>query len=184
MKNFYTAKELGNLTPEELEQITSFRGEDTNYYYSEISKISEEGDEFCIVFNDGEEIYTKNIELIGKIKNGKARYDLIAKTLERQNIEQDEHRAFYEQVQSDIAEQMQEMHQQVNIQKQNFELMVESIQKKTNNDIAKLGNTVASTLESWNKRIDSLNSVDTKKFDKMMSQMEKITSAFSTLLED
>jgi len=184
MKNFYTAEELGKLTSEELEEITSFRGKDTNYYYSEINKISEDNGECCITLNNNEEIYTKNDRIISKIKNGKSRYDLIVKTLERHNIEQDEHRAFYEQVQSDIAEQMQEVHKQINIQEQNFELMVKSIQKKTNDDIAKLSNTVAETLGNWNKRIDSLNSVDVDKFDKIMKQMETIASAFEVLLKD
>jgi len=62
--------------------------------------------------------------------------------------------------------------------------MTKAIQKQTNDDITKLGNTVSSTLENWNKRIDSLNSVDVDKFDKMMKQMETIASAFEVLLKD
>ena len=184
MKNFYTVDELKKLTSKELQEITTFKGDNTDYYYSKIVKILRDKDEYCIIFSDNEEIYTKNHNLIEKIKNGKTRFDLITKSLEHYNNEQQEHTAFYEAVQKDITNQMQEVHNQINIQKNNFELMTKSIQQKTNDDIAKLGNTVAKTLNKWNKRIDSLNSVDTKKFEKMMKQMEIITEAFGSLLEN
>jgi len=184
MKAFYTKEELQELSAEELKKIVSFEGGDTTYYYGDIQKIIKNEDEYCISFKTSEEIYTKSEDLIESIKANKARYDLIAKTLSDVQREQEIREKFYNGVQSDIAEQMQEIHKQINIQKQNFELMVKSIQKKTNDDITELSNTVTETLENWNKKLDSLNSVDVDKFDKMMKQMGTIASAFEVLLKD
>jgi len=185
MKAFYTKEELLELSPEELEKIASFEGGDTTYYYEDIQKIIKgEEDEHCIIFKTGEEIYTQSDDVIQSIKANKIRYDLITKTLSEVQREQEIRNEFYNQIQDDIAKQMQGIHSQINVQKNNFELMTKAIQKQTNDDIAKLSNTVAETLENWNKRIDSLNSVDVDKFDKMMKQMETIASAFEVLLKD
>ena len=184
MKAFYTKEELGKLSEKELSDLTSFLGENTVYYYKDISRITSDESEFCIFFNDGEEIYTQNEELISSIKFGKNRYDLLTKSLEQNEKDAEVREEFYKSVQEDVKEQMLEVHSQVNIQKQNFDLMVKAIEKQTNDDIAKLGNTVEKTLKSWTKKIDTLNTVDVDKFDKMMTQMESITSAFSELLKD
>ena len=183
MKAFYTKEELQELSPEELEKITSFEGGDTTYYYEDIQKITKGENEHCIIFKTGEEIYTQSDDVIQSIKANKIRYDLITKTLSEVQREQEIRNEFYNQIQGYIAQQMQEIHSQINVQKTNFEIMTKAIQKQTNDDIAKLGNTVSSTLDNWNKRIDSLNSVDTEKFQKMMKQMETITDAFSELLK-
>ena len=184
MKAFYTKKELEKMTEDELLSITSFSGGNNVYYYENITKLSMTPKEFVISFKSGEEVYTQSKEVFDSIKMGKARYDVLMKSLEEVQREQEIREEFMREIKSEISSQMSEVHSQINTNRQNFENMTKYIQEQTNKDIKSLSKTVSDTMEKWNSKLDTLNSVDVDKFEKMMKQMETIADAFEILMKD
>lgn len=194
LKNFYSVKELSKLSSEEILELSSFDGQGTTYYYSEIEKITNESDEeYSIKFRDGEEIFTKNAELIEEIRIGKARFDLITKSLEHVQKEEDEHTEFYEKVKSDILEEMQNVHTQVQTNRTNFDTAIKQNRDVLDNAISGIQNDIEKSIkvmeskiskssEALDKKVKKLNDVDTEKFSELMKQMETITQAFNTLM--
>jgi len=183
LKNFYTAKELSKLSDKELIDLTSFEGAGETYFYSDIQIVQEIDGEFCFKTGSGEEIYTKNAELIDEIKLGKARYDLLEKSLNRVNDEKDSNKAFQEEMRQMIREELTHIHQQVETNRTNFDLGIQNNGKKINEALTNMETMIEKAATSWDNKMDTLNKVDTQKFDAMMKQMETITKAFSELLK-
>jgi len=177
MKMFYTVKELQALSGEEILELSSFKGEGTTYYYSEIEKINNESDEeYSIVFRGGEEIFTKNKELIKEIRINKARFDLMTKSLEQVQKEKDTHKEFYDNVKSDISEEMQNVHKTIQTNRTNFDIMIKNVQKT-------LEEKITSSANKMDAKVKELNSIDIDKFNTLMQKVDLITEAFSELLE-
>jgi DNA repair exonuclease SbcCD nuclease subunit len=188
MKNFYTAKELQKISDEDLLKLTSFDGAGETYFYSDIQIIQEfsgqEDGEFCFKLGNGEEIFTKNAELINDIKVGKARYDLLSKSLETINEEKEANANFREEIRQTIRDEMGYVHQEIQTNRTNFDLGIQSNGKKINEALTSMEVMIEKSAKSWDNKMDTLKKVDTKKFDTMMKQMETLTVAFSQLLED
>ena len=177
MKMFYTVKELQELSGEEILELSSFEGEGTTYYYSEIEKINSESDEeYSITFRGGEEIFTRNPKLIKKIRINKARFDLMAKSLEQVQKEKDDHKEFYENIKSDISEEMQNVHNIIQTNRTNFNIMIKNVQKT-------LEEKIASSTNKMDTKVKELNAIDIDKFNTLMQKVDLITEAFSELLE-
>ena len=184
MKNFYTAVELGKLSDEELIKLTSFEGAGETFFYSNIQVVGEDNGEFCFKLKNGEEIFTKNANLIREIKHGKARYDLLAKSLENMNTEKDSHKSFQNEMKQMLRDELQHINKQVETNRTNFDLGIQSNGKKINEALTSMETMIEKAATSWDNKIDTLKKVDTRRLDKMMLQMETITKAFGQLLED
>jgi len=182
LKNFYTATELSKLSPEELMEISSFKGGDETFFYRDITSIREEDGEFCIVIN-GEEIFAKDAELIERIKVGKARYDLLEQSIKKSNEEAEANESFRNEIRSMISTEMENIHSQVQTNRTNFDLGISANEKILNDKLSKMEEMIEKAARSWDNKMDTLNKVDTKKFDAMMTQMETITKAFGELLK-
>ena len=175
---FYTVKELQQLSGEEILELSSFEGEGTTYYYSEIEKINNESDgEYSITFRGGEEIFTKNPELIKEIRINKARFDLITKSLEQVQKEKDDYIEFYENVKSDIQEEMQNVHRNIRTNRTNFDIMIKNVQKT-------LEEKITSSTNKMDVKVKELNAIDIDKFNTLIQKVNLITEAFSELLEE
>jgi hypothetical protein len=183
MKNFYTAKELGKLSDEDLIKLTSFAGAGETYFYSDIQIVQETNGEFCFKLGNGEEIYTKNVELIEEIKLGKARYDLMAKSLENVNHEKTQNESFRDEMRELIRDEMTYIHGEVQTNRTNFDMGIQSNGKTINEALTNMEMMMEKAAKSWDNKMKTLDTVNTDKFEKMMKKMEKITDSFSELLK-
>ena len=184
MKMFYTQKELSKLTPEELLDLVSFDGGGTTYYFSNLDKVfTEDEDEYCIVFNDGTEIFTKDTVVFEKVKTGKARYDLIGSMLQEKEQEEAKREEFYEEMKSFIGKELTNIHNQTKTNRTNFDLFVADSEKKNADMIKKIDSTLSSLASKWDEKLTQIDKFNTAEFDAKMDKVQKITEAFSELLE-
>ena len=184
MKNFYTQTELAKLSPEELLELSSFEGAGNTYYYDNVDKVfTEDDEEFCIRFKDNDEIYTKDKAIFDKVKHGKARFDLISKSLQQAQDKENDHTAFYEQVKSDIQAEMKNVHEQVKINRNNFDTAIKQNRDVLDTAISRMESKVNAASDKLEERVSELNSVDLEKFNNLMKQIETITDAFGDLLK-
>lgn len=185
MKMFYTAKELSEVSEEELSELVSFEGAGTTYYYSNLDKVfTEDDEEFCIRFKDSTEIFTKDLEVFNRVRMGKSRFDLLTKSLEQNNQDKEAHGDFYKKVSEDIKTEMANVHSQIDTNRKNFDNIVKYNKEKLNESMKEMEARVDITTQKMESAIKRLNDIDTEKFEKLITQVEKITEAFSELLED
>ena len=184
MKMFYTQKELGKLTSEELLDLVSFDGGGTTYYYSNLEKVfTEDDEEYCISFKDDTEIFTKDTEVFEKVKAGKARYDLIGSMLVEKEQEDSKRDDFYSEMKGFISAELANIHAQTATNRTNFDLSVADSEKKNADMIKKIDSTLSSLAKKWDEKLKQVDDFSKVDFDAKMDKVQKITDAFSELLE-
>lgn len=167
MKMFYTKDELSSLKVDELKELVSFGQDSTGlYFYSDVKSLRLENGEGCILFKNGEEVYTQTIDTYNKILQGKLRFDLISQTVAEHNADVEVKNQFYNEV------------------KNNNERLINGILTKLQSDMSVLMGNVNQTLQGVNDVSSNIKSIDPDTFDRRMKKLDKILNAFGTLLED
>jgi hypothetical protein len=174
MKMFYTQNELSKLTDSEILGLTSFEGGGETYFYSELKKLQKEEDgSFSFSFSDNSVIYTKNIDVYNRVKLGKARYDMLMKSMESKKEQDEREELFLERA----TEMITKMVEQTGSGIKRIENEAKSFRTNAEKHLKV-------TEEKWNNQLDSLKEFDIKAYNIKMEKVDKIIEAFDKLLEE
>ena len=194
-KMFYTQNELKNITKEELLELTTFGGSTDTFYYVDVENVSIVDNEMCISFKNGEKVFTDSQETFDDVKLGKARYELLAKSLEANKEQDNRENVFYAKTQTHFESLIIDLNQRHDIQvkklmeqnasqaesqrntTKNLELTIES-------SIKKMEQMVETSAKNWDKKVKELDYFDTEAYEVKMKKVDNIISAFAKLLED
>lgn len=211
MKNFYTQAELKDISNEEMLELTTFGGEEKVFYYSDLdkvqSKITNDGEaEYSFHFRDDNVIFTKDIETFEEVSVGKARFDMLSKSLEAHKSDEEMMKNFYENVTMMVQNKVQEM---TEVNQSTQENIRQNVQNMTTNATSEIQDFVQAGVETvkgldsnnqsvidlmnkqiekvtkkWNGKVDELKAFDIEAYNIKMRKVEEIIKAFDKLLED
>jgi len=210
MKNFYTKEELKNISDDELLELTTFGRGDNIYYYSNLADVSFEEysseKEYSFKLKDGSSIYTRDYNIYNSVITGKARFDLLTKSLEDNKSDEDKMNKFLENITSMVSDRVTNMEQRNDKSKDIIEDNIKNMTKNATNNIEKfvdMGTKIVSGLSSnnqsvidlmtskieevstkWDGKVDELKMFDIEAYNIKMKKVEAIIKAFDKLLED
>lgn len=186
-KMFYTLDDLRNISQEELIELTTF-GPKNEYFYSELISIEDQGDEFVILFRNGEKIYTQSTETVESTRIGKMRFDLIMKSAENAQHELDIQENFYTSIQSEISTSISKMESdmllKLNEVTDHFKKSVDATNDEHKQTIKKIKGDSESALDLVESAAKKITAVDIAAFEEKMKKLDKILDAFGSLLEE
>lgn len=184
MKMFYTKNELKDMGKDELLKLTTFGGGDNAYYYADLEKLQANGSEYSFHFKDKTVIYTQQKETYDEVKLGKARYQLLTKTLE-DNQEQDKReQVFFEEIRTMVASQVQNLSTATTNLENNADIAIKTIGEKTAGQMKAITKRLDAVAGKWDDKMDDLKVFDVDAFNVKMRKVDKIIDAFDKLLED
>jgi len=212
MKNFYTQGELKKLSNEELMELTTFGGDENMFYYSDLDKVQASTDssdgtpEYSFHFTDEKVIYTKDVETFNEVKLGKARYDMLSKSLEAHKSDEEMMQNFFERVTGMVQDKVQEMTEVNQGVQSNIDKNVKNMCSNATNEIQTLAQVAVETVKGldannqavidlmnkqiekvtkkWGSKVDELKAFDIEAYNIKMKKVEDIILAFDKLLED
>ena len=183
MKMYYSKSDLKNITQEELLKLTTFGG-DNSYYYADLERVQSAGDEYSFHFKDNSVIYTQQKETFDEVKIGKARYNMLSKSLEENQDQERREQEFYVEMRSMLSKQMESIAYTNNINVTNTDSLVKSVEKETKSLIKHIKLRLDETANMWEEQIELLSAFDVDAYNIKMAKVDKIINAFSELLED
>lgn len=183
MKMYYTQAELAKLSPEKILELTTFGGGESVYYYSDLDKLQSHGTEFSFHFKDKSVIYTQQEDTYNEVKVGKARFDLLGKSIEG-NKEQDEReKAFYAELMEMVGTQIQNLTNATQNFETNADIAIKTVGEQTGGQMQQITTRLNTVAERWDEQMNALNTFDVKAYNVKMTKIDKIIDAFDKLLE-
>ena len=182
MKMFYTKSELKSLTGEELLELTTFGSDENSYFYSDLERIKKEDAEYSFHFKDGTTVFTQSEETFKEVKVGKARYELIYKSLEENKENKESQDEFYKNIVSMLSKQVKELHDSNKTFALNSEIAIKANGTKLDSHIDSMSQKLDATVVRWNDKIKLLEDFNTNTYNVKMKKLDKIIDAFSEIL--
>lgn len=182
MQMFYTAQELKKLSSKELLELTTFGNDENVYYFSDLDKVVKEGNEYSFHFKDGSTAYTQKESTFEKVKVGKARYDMITKSIE-QNEEQDQReKQFYANIEKMVSAQIAYGKAAVDEERKAVSELVINLNESNVRTISSIDLKLEETAKRWQKQIDKLKEFDLNAYNAKMKDINKIIDSFKELM--
>lgn len=176
MKMYYTVDELRNISKDELIELTTF-GPNNEYFYSELTSLLKEENEYSFIFKNGETIFTQSEDTYNNAKIGKMRYNLITQSSENVQKETKIREQFLKDTQDFVVSQINifntEMTKQSSVIVDNNKSYLDNLKKETFNTIKNIEDTN-----------NNLKQINIKDFEDKMKKLDKIIDTFGELLKD